>query len=306
MKESLEKLARRPHNTEIKVDKSDHFEKQWNRPKIMSFPDGEIWIYRLQSVSPSATIPLLYIPGWNTPADICKRDVAALAEKREVIVVDSLHGIKRAIKNTEAEKFPTALLDKVAAVLETLDALKVEKVDGLGSSEGGAVLTIAAKLYPERFRNLVLEMPAGLIGQDTLTGLIRRFSLDVLKSRLEALHQKELAKKQREMNQARRTASARFNLKKAWQEAEALANIQLQNILADLKKTGHGVTIIVRAQDCVFPVEKMRQTLCPEMFNCFLETDGRHTSIRTDEEVRAHAASVCQTLEAMERKNQTA
>ena len=85
-----------------------------------------------------------------------------------------------------------------------------------------------------------------------------------------------------------------------------MADIQLQDILADLKKTGHRIAVVVRTRDGVFPVEKMRQVLDPDMIDCFIETDGSHTSLRTDAQVREHVVAVCQALEAMEKKNPAA
>ncbi len=73
------------------------------------------------------------------------------------------------------QKYPKEEVRKALNILGVLEEKDVEKTDVIAHSEGAVNTLIAASLYPEKFRNIVLFGPAGLIGEDTFTRLFQGF-----------------------------------------------------------------------------------------------------------------------------------
>ncbi|MBI3630948.1 MAG: alpha/beta hydrolase [Candidatus Sungbacteria bacterium] len=107
-----------------------------------------------------------------------------LAERgRRTLTVDASHGI--ASENipesatAQGREIHDIELRKVAALLKTLDEKDIAQTDIVAHSEGAIYGVMAALLRPERFRNLVLVDPAGMVGEDTQTRLVKGAALDL-------------------------------------------------------------------------------------------------------------------------------
>ena len=149
------------------LEKEPKFAEQWEHPDRFHFEGTEVFAYDIKPEHEKTDIPVAFAQGFGGTPLMFKRDIDTLVEhERRVVAVDAMHGVPHNIPKEKKRDLPDAELRKVAALLDTLDAKNIDKVDGVGNSEGSMVLVLAAALSPERFRNLVLEQPTGLVGED--------------------------------------------------------------------------------------------------------------------------------------------
>ena len=121
--------------------------------------------------------PVFFSPGWGVKATSESMRKAIAEEGRKVISTDFTREEKM-MDTGNKEDIPVAELQKALAIIETLNKTAKGKVDAIGHSEGGLNLAVAASLYPEKFRNIVLISPAGMMEKDSYLSLVKRFVLD--------------------------------------------------------------------------------------------------------------------------------
>lgn len=112
--------------------------------------------------------PLIMMPKLGGWAADWRHIAPTLATKFRVIAIDNpghgdsvMHG---------PPPFLVSLPESAAMVMATLDALGIQKCSAIGNSLGGCILTVAAGLYPDLFRKLVL-LSVALGGVATLEQL---------------------------------------------------------------------------------------------------------------------------------------
>ncbi len=79
----------------------------------------------------------------------------ALAKAGYRVIAIDMPGHGDSTVNSPAP-FLQSLAESAAAVIETLDELKIDKFDFIGNSLGGCVGTVMAARWPERFKHLIL------------------------------------------------------------------------------------------------------------------------------------------------------
>ncbi len=299
-------MPEQPNNVsaENKTEGKPKFFEQWEHPDRFHFEGTEVFAYDIKPEHQKTDTPVAFLPGFGGTPLLFKKDIDMLVEnERRVISIDALHGVPHQISKEERRDLPDAELRKVAALLNTLDAKDVKKVDGVGNSEGSMVLVLAAVLYPERFRNLVLEQPAGLMGEDTPLRLGARFETDIIKSEIEAARKKiprpphGITPPQKEISDL-----SLKNLYLALQEIRAMAKTKLPELLIELKNRGIGISIIHGAHDRAFPMERVQKMVKANMIDGFYSVRGKHAEVRPEEEKQAYTELVEYALAAMERK----
>ncbi|MEK7133642.1 MAG: alpha/beta fold hydrolase [Patescibacteria group bacterium] len=133
--------------------------------------------------NPKTDVPVLLAPAWACSINVYKPAIETLASKgRRVISLNHA-------RNRRDSSFDEKLLDQYSAAeltkafnfLDVLDQKKIEKVDVIAHSEGCLNAVIAATLRPDKFRNLVLFAPAGLIGDDNAWRLLKGFAAQRIK-----------------------------------------------------------------------------------------------------------------------------
>ena len=273
------------------------------RPEKIKLPSGEIDVFDLKPEREKSAVPVIFIPGWGGTAGMFREDIEAFAQGgRRSLSIDAPRGIGHEI---QAPEMPQAQLRKVAALMETLDAKKIERVDAVGNSEGGMVVALAAKLYPNRFRNIVLEQPAGMIGPDYLLRLAAKFPLDIAKSYIDGVRKKELRepKKQAESRGSKPAALPLREMPQAVREVSDMAKTQIHELLRDIRKKGIKISIIHGVDDNVFPMRDVQRMTKADMVNGFFSIKGKHAQWRSKEDRRRYAMLAEHALTAMEKEN---
>lgn len=148
---------------------------------------------------------------------------------------------------------------------------KVEKfevaggtADVIAHSDGAVNTVIAATLYPQKFRNIVLFGPAGLMGQDTFIRLLKGFA------------------QQKEVTATALKEAVKYFAKnpvRAITEGRDLANSQIHEMLYSLHDKGIGIVVISGVDDPAFPMERMQQIVKTGMLDGFLSVLGAHGEI---------------------------
>lgn len=264
--------------------------------------------------------PILVAPGWGQMVSPVKEHMLkVLAEEggRRVLATDYPREMKIETENLPPE-LPFQELQKAATLLEVLDKKiakpedeesedQEQKVDLLCHSEGGLYGLLAACLKPERFRNIVLANPAGLIGKDSLLRLAYSFAIKegTLKSTLPTI---EMAK-------------AFWNyfikhLRMSLNEARQVSEADTYDILKYLKKRGIKIAVVATTNDDVFTMEKIQKHYSEEkaagrVKNYSEIIDGFYSTLGTHAEIIGHGEdlkedqmprAIVRIFEALEKK----
>ncbi len=198
------------------------------------------------------SLPMLYIPGWGETSRSTQPLLEVLAQDNDVISFDQPREM-RVDKNIAKEKFKgtfSALqLQKALAAIDTIEQAGYTQVDAIGSSEGGMILTIAAYLAPEKFRNITLVSPAGMIGKDSFWKLIKRFVKD------NGSQNKNRPLEQQEQFAISTKDFVKFvkeNLTQSLREIKEMSKADIVGMLASLHKIGINIVIVSHVDDKVF------------------------------------------------------
>lgn len=168
-------------------------EKQFNSPETLLINGEEVQVLDIRPHRAKTKIPVVFAPGYATssPAENKVNILEMVRQKRRTLYVDKPRGInyEGIIDKEDAKKFEDFLLSQVAALIGVLEKKGIEKVDVMAHSEGSMYTIVAASLYPEKFRDLVLFNPAGMVGPgDTRAGLIERFLADMFSRKYEMMN----------------------------------------------------------------------------------------------------------------------
>lgn len=262
---------------ESDVNKKEALDKRFENPEVLEldeFPKGRVEIIDLDPREKKTEIPLMIVPGWAATAEVCKENSQIFSEElgRRTITLNAPHGIE----TDPQEDIPLAELRKAAAITRVMEEKNIEKVDILTHSEGALFTTIAAMQNPEKFRSIVYFSPAGLVGEDTFWKLISRFGSDLLQQWKD---RKKSPERESKINAALIEALKTFkNPKMSIDEIMAIADLQIQENLRELKQFGIKIVIMHPVGDKAFPMEKMQKMVDGEMVNGFISVgDARKT-----------------------------
>ncbi|MEU8953524.1 alpha/beta hydrolase [Streptomyces sp. NPDC048518] len=103
--------------------------------------------------------PLLVVPGGPMRASVYLDDLGGLATRRRLILLDLRGTGDSAVPDDPATYRCERLVDDIEALREHLG---LDRVDVLGHSAGGDLVTLYAARHPTRIRTLVLVTPATL------------------------------------------------------------------------------------------------------------------------------------------------
>lgn len=144
---------------------------------------------------------------------------------------------------------------KASLLLDFLSGEKIEKVDVIAHSEGAINTLIAALIKPEQFRNIVLDMPAGLIGKDRKYFLIGRFC---------KLFVGEAFARPSQLDDPTNALSTLLRVDKyvfqndgrTNREVEAIARADISEMIKKLSEQGVKISVIAGVNDPLFPVNR--------------------------------------------------
>lgn len=263
-------------------------EEQFNRPEIFDFgnspedlgEDSRTEVYDVRPENLKSEVPVYLAPGWSATPMAHKENILAIAEAgREVISPNTPHGLNIMPKN----EWPLAEVKKVEAILKTLERKKIEKTDIIAHSEGALNAVMAATLYPEKFRNIVLLNPAGLVGPDDWQSLIKRFLEDV---QLQAKRDKDPEVRTSDHSNASLLEQAKgpantvgLSPIRAFKEIQAIAAISIEGLLKNLHDQGIKIAIVHTVDDKVFPMARLNNMVKSKDIDGFYSVQGTHNEI---------------------------
>jgi len=274
----------------------DALVKQFEFPETLEINGRKVEVVDIRPESPKTEIPVVVAPGWVATPEVFRNNILALAQAgRRVISVKSYHGIE----TDKVEGYPDAELRKMAALVRTLEEKGIEKVDAVGHSEAGAYLTITATLFPERFRNIVLANPVGMIGKDNIASLSLRFSSDLADEIVNSFKDKSRIKQiLKSFLVAGKVIAS--NPLQAIRQGIAISGTQIQEQLRALKEKGIGISIIHAGKDRVLPMDRVQKVAKKEQFHGFYSVAGTHSQIYL--EPSKYSSAVDAALTALERR----
>ncbi|MCP4178720.1 MAG: alpha/beta hydrolase [bacterium] len=108
---------------------------------------------------PSEGEPLVLLPGAQATSGMWGPMILTLSKKRRVYCIDLIDQVGL----SQPVKVLTGTQDSNTWLKETLDGLKLTKIDIGGNSLGSFLASMFAVAYPERVRKLVLTAPAATV-----------------------------------------------------------------------------------------------------------------------------------------------
>lgn len=210
----------------------------------------------LQPPEASSPVPILLIQGWGeTPVTHEQTLNTIVNNKRRALTIK----FPRRGKMEKAEDYPAVELNKAQSVLAAIDEKGIEKVDVIAHSEGALAAIIAADLEPEKFKNIVFFDPAGLIGKDSTVKLATRFVYMLLKDGAR-FAKGEGSRKEKIKAALEAVKYFASNPKRSFQEASAMANSDIYDMLGNLRELGIKISVIHGVDDTVFPIKRILST----------------------------------------------
>lgn len=297
----------------VEQENTARFEEQWAGSPRVKIENDSLIVYDISPDHEKTPVPTLVIPGWNLRPETWKENIRGLvASGRRTLSVDSAHGVDVKDDETDTE-VPDSERRKIAAFMGAIDAQGVKKVDAIAHSEGCIDVLYAAARSPERFRNIVLVNPGGMIGEDSSLNLALRFTHDALLTTADVIKRGRLSEQTRLTNAVlKNAATAPIH---SFKEMQSIAAADIADLLRVLKEKGIGIVIIHGASDAVFPMERMTQTLHSEkadpteditsILDGFYSVAGGHTEFVTNPEPYTRLAEGALTaLEEKARKRE--
>lgn len=292
----------------------ERLRSQLKRPDTINLYGGEVLsIIDLQPERLKTETPVFWLGGWGTTIQVMENNIVNLAERgRRTLAVDAPHGIESAHIAHHIEGREHAIRDvelkKVAALLKALDEKSIAQTDIVAHSEGAIYGVSAALLRPERFRNLVLVDPAGMIGEDTQDRLIKGAALDLClqTARIyKKLFTKEGSWGLRHAYAATRGVMKAFGLspRRTMESVGVIAGTQIHELLKTLKELGMAISIVHAIDDKFFPMEKVKRQATDDAVNGFYPIEGTHNQLYLHPE--KHTALIDEILDTLEALRKT-
>lgn len=230
------------------------FERQYANIERVNSQAGHIEIVDVTPQVMKDQTPILLASGWGETPTTHKDTLKTIfSEGRRAI---NLKFPRISARTISFNEYPTVEVNKAVALIEALDSKGIKQVDIIAHSEGAINAIILAQLEPGMVRNLVLVDPAGLVGQDNVAKLATRFSFMLLKDSVRNITDPKKASNR--LRAAKESAKYFLrNPKLALQEAHAISQADIYEMLTNLRQQGVGISIMHGVDDTVFPMNKL-------------------------------------------------
>jgi pimeloyl-ACP methyl ester carboxylesterase len=255
-------------------------------------------------------VPVFFGTGWSASKGVYEASIVGIAnEGRRVTSLYAPHGVETDEKFGEGGAYAEVELKKAAAMLKILEDKAIEQIDIVAHSESAIWSLIVASIHPEKVRNIVLIDPAGLIGEDSLSRLGISFSLDVVREELNLMkHPRPEVERSTPLGMKDLLQALGNIVSKPLESLKAvlaIKNADIRDMLRMLKSQGKRIAVINGADDVVFPMDKMVQTVGPHrgayasMVDGFYSVYGEHNELNRNPE--GYNRVINHALDALER-----
>jgi pimeloyl-ACP methyl ester carboxylesterase len=301
----FEKPSTSPENTEPvnREEKSvvEKLVKAFDRPKQMNIYGQNFDVVDIQPETLKTSTPTIYVPGFSATPEALKDPIIRMAEAgRRVISAYAPHGVKGEL---EHESLPKIEAQKLDLFLQLIEYKKLGKVNVVANSEASLYVVIAATLFPEKFENIVLVDPAGLIGKDGAFQLLQRVVEDMKKEgQLKGNLPQSVRPSEFPSPRSVGMKSILSNVKASIQEIQAISTADIADALREIHTNGIGVSIIHGADDRIFPMERLQEMVTSDMVSGFYSVAGSHNSIYQYEPYERAVEAALTALEKRSRK----
>ena len=288
-------------------------EEQFKNVETLDIEGTPVRVLDINPQNPKSEIPVVLGPGYgaSSPSHVKVNILEMVRQKRRTLYIDEPRGINLNAGKEMPPEIEEFLLRQTEALMAALDKKEIEKIDAVATSEGCMPIVVAAALYPERFRNLVLVDPAGMIGDDSFAKLAYRF----LTEGLNEIKRKKDGMSPEAQQQAKEGFSGfqkylKEDLKTSADEVRTMAKTQIRNLLKSAHEKGVGISIIHGVDDKVFPMDRVQEQTSratPEedlIVDGFYSVKGAHGEFLIDPERFTRIAD--EALTALEKKSENA
>jgi len=264
------------------VSNANLFEQQFAKKEVIHTTSGRTEFVDIEPLSPKDSVPVLLAPGWGDTPQSYKESLKVIhGGNRRVLSVSHPRRGESAVQDSD---FPMAEIRKVKSLIGIIDQKNLGKVDVIAHSEGAINAIIAATLYPEKFRNIVLVSPGGLIGKDKFIKLIGRALISSFRDTTQAMRNSH--EKGPFLNAVREMAKyIAENPKRAIiEEFNAMAKSDILEMVKNLHDGGIGISVVAAVDDPIFPISRMTEVLrrSEGVIDGFYSVKGGHNKLVTD------------------------
>jgi len=303
---------------ENNVSGENSFEAQFENKEELELAGGKAEVVDISPDTPKTEIPVFLAPSWGCTTEVYKPALKELVDHdRRTISLDHprIGGDMKISEEEAVEKYPTEELRKALNILGVMEQKGVDKVDVIAHSEGAINAAIAAMIHPEKFRNMVLFAPAGMIGEDTFTRLLKGFAgqskrADTLKGTGDeegrGWKDIEITETEKQVASDAATGVLKYFAKnplRSIRETMDISKSQIHEMLRYLHEKGIGIVVMSGVDDPVFPMDKMQEIAKYDMLDGFLSLRGGHGEIGNHPELYMAAAE--KMLTALEEKQKS-
>ncbi|MCK9578052.1 alpha/beta hydrolase [bacterium] len=241
-------------------------------------------------------VPVFASPGWGVSPEAWSDSLKIIAEEGERKVVTANFTREEIINEEEGADIPASELQKALAIIDILNSKGLEEVDGIGHSEGGLNLAIAASLFPEKFRNLVFVSPAGSI-DISREELVKRFAIDEGIEEMKGMDKGKILSFKTYLKAI--VGSFLKNPILSHKEVDAMTKLDIFEMTKWLKEKGVDVGFVAGANDQVFKMDEINKKVGVNNIDNYLTTKGNHGSLIFDSQ---HATLAGNLLHNMKMK----
>lgn len=277
------------------VFQGDHFEQQFSKKEVVQTTGGHTEVIDIEPLNSADGVPVLFAPGWGATLQTNKESLKIIHDANRRIV--SVSHPRREESVAKDSDFPVAETRRVQSILAVMGQKRLEKVDVIAHSQGAIDTIIAATLYPDKFRNIVLVSPGGLIGEDKLHKLVGKMLVSSVHDITQAMRNShEIGP----LTNAAKELAKYFakNPKRAIEELNAIAKSDILEMVKNLHQYGIGISVITGVDDPSFPINRMIAILrnSENTIDGFYSVKGGHNKIVTDERYTRAALNALDSL----------
>lgn len=257
----------------------ESFEEQFGSKKEVHLPFGTAEVADLTPEKLRDETPVLLAQAWGLGLETYEsamkqlyndeRRVVSIAHPRIGSAMESSMNApglsidpKRALDKKFFDKYPEAELRKALNTLEVLEELGIEKVDVIAHSEAASVISIAAMMYPEKFRSIGYFAPEGMRDKESWLRLAKGFAGQG--TRPEAINDIPVTESERAVGAAAMKDLKSYVAKnpgRSISEARAMVkrSSQTKDLIPYLREIGINIFIVAPENDPVFPQPETRK-----------------------------------------------